>query len=238
MSHDDAVRARFAGTAPRAAEEQSARSAALAERLRRFVTLGGSERVLDVGTGVGAVAIALAPHVAEVTGVDVVPEVLDQARELARGVENVRFAEADAGRLPFPVGAFDLVTCVRTLHHVARPELVVAELARVVRPGGRILVVDQLAPPDPVAAAALERFERARDASFVRLLPEVDLRHLFEANDLVLERAQVDREPRDVERYLELAGCHGAERDTARNVAPRPYVQEVGWYLLVAPGAR
>ena len=211
---------------------QAERAAVLRERLRRLLPLSGEERALDVGTGAGAFALALAPLVREVVGVDMVPELLAEARHAAEGVENIRFVEGDATRLPFEDASFDLTTCARTLHHVRRPELVVAELVRVTRPGGRLLVVDQLAPVDPLTALALDRFERARDASHARLLPDIDLRHFFEANGLVVRHAEVDHDTRDLDRYLDLAVCEGDERERARDLAPSPYVQEVGWYVL------
>src|SRR5439155_25225785 len=142
--------------------------------------LTGEERALDVGTGAGALAIALAPLVREVVGVDLVPELLEEARK--RAPVNVELVEGDATALPYDRGSFDLVCTARTLHHVARPELVIAELDRVLRPGGTMLVVDQLAPVDPLAAIELNRFERARDPSTSRILADLDLRGLFDSN--------------------------------------------------------
>ena len=187
-----------------------------------------------MGTGAGAFALALAPLVREVIGVDLVPELLEQARK--RAPANVELVEADAVALPFDDGSFDLVVSGRTLHHVARPERVLAEAVRVLRPGGTMLIVDQLAPVDPAAAIALNRFERARDPSTTRVLADVDLRSLFEANDLVVRRAEVVREPRDLERYLDLAACGGEARERARALAPRELTHEIGWYVLRKPG--
>ncbi|MGH2935157.1 MAG: class I SAM-dependent methyltransferase, partial [Gaiellaceae bacterium] len=121
------------------------------------------------------------------------------------------------------------------LHHVPRPELVIAELARVTRPGGRILVVDQIAPVDPLAALEIDRFERARDTSHTRLLPETDLRQLFEANGLVLLRDHQETERRQLDAYLDLADCAGEKRERARSLAPHgpdAYTATLGWYLL------
>jgi ubiquinone/menaquinone biosynthesis C-methylase UbiE len=224
---------RFGRTAERLATHQDERAAALADRVRQFLVVRGDERALDVGTGAGALALALAPLVREVVAVDVVPELLEEARK--RAPENVEVLEADATALPFGPGSFDLVGTLRTLHHVARPELVIAELVRVCRPGGTLLVVDQIAPVDPLAALELNRFERARDPSTSRILADIDLRSLFDANGLVLRRSDVVRERRELESYLDLAGCEGDARADAATLAPAGYTAEVGWYLLVRP---
>jgi ubiquinone/menaquinone biosynthesis C-methylase UbiE len=168
-----------------------------------------------------------------VVGVDLVPELLAQAAR--RSPPAVEYLEADAGALPFADASFDLVCSARTLHHVARPERVLAEMNRVLRPDGTMLVVDQLAPGDPLAAIELNRFERARDASTTRVLADVDLRGLFDANGLVLRRVEIVSEERELERYLDLAGCDGAERVQARALAPADGHADIGWYVLHKP---
>jgi len=228
----DATRERFAKTAERIAALQDARAAELEQKTLQFVSPKGDERALDSGAGTGALAFALAPHVREVVGVDVVPELLEQARKRAEQLSNVSFVEGDATKLPFGYGEFDLAGTLRTLHHIARPELVIAELARVTRSRGRVLVIDQIAPVDPAAAAELNSFERARDPSHTRTLADVDLRGLFESNGLVLVRAKYERESRDVDAYLDLAGCEGEARERAKTLAPPGYAADLGWYLL------
>jgi len=226
---------RFARTADRVAANQDAAAAALAEHVREFVLPRGDERALDVGTGAGALALALAPLVREVVGVDRVPELLALARERATAFGNVELVEGDATALAFPASSFDLAATMRTLHHLARPELVLAELTRVTRPGGRVLVVDQLAHVDPLEALTVDRFERARDPSHARLLPEIDLRQLFEANGLVLLRERYDDEQRELGAYFDLAGCEGPAREAAFALAPQgreTYAARLGWYLL------
>jgi SAM-dependent methyltransferase len=228
----EAVRARYSATADRAADHADARVEELRERLRRFVHLGGDERVVDVGTGAAAVPVAIAPLVSSVVGVDIVPELLEEGRRRAAGLGNVELVEGDATKLPFDAGEFELGTCVRVLHHVRRPELAVAELTRVVRLGGRVLIVDQVAPGDPLVAIEVDRFERARDPSHQRLLPDNDIRFVLEMNGLVVERAEVRMEKRELDEYLDLAGCEGESRDRARRLAPAAdYQMEVGWYL-------
>jgi SAM-dependent methyltransferase len=194
--------------------------------------------VLDAGAGTGALALALAPLVREVVAVDLVPELLAEGRKRAGGVPNVTFVEGDIARLGLEVGYFDIAGTLRTLHHVPRPELVVAELARVVGSGDRVLIVDQVAPVDPLLAVEFDRFERARDPTHTRTLPDVDIRSLLDANGLVLRRSEITQETRDLESYLDLAGCSGSARDRARALAPPGGTVPIGWYVAVKPAPR
>jgi ubiquinone/menaquinone biosynthesis C-methylase UbiE len=215
------------------AKSQLARAKALEDRVTRFVQPQGDERALDAGSGLGALALALSSHVKEVVGLELDPERVERARALAAGRANVEFVVGDAMTMPFERASFDLSGTLRTLHHLPRPELVVAELARVTRPGGTVLVVDQLAPTDPLAAVEVDFFERARDSTHTRLLPDADLRGLFDAHRLVLVREEQRQEERDLERYLDLAGCGGENRDRARDLAPGQRLEAtIGWYLL------
>jgi ubiquinone/menaquinone biosynthesis C-methylase UbiE len=216
--------------ADRRAELQRRRASALEALLHDLLLLHGDERALDAGSGTGAFAYAVAPRVREVVAVERDPELADRAR--ADAPANVEVVVGDAEQLELESFSFDLSAALRVLHHTPRPELLVAELARVTRPGGTILVADQLAPVDPLAAFELNRFERARDPSTTRVLSDGDLRALFDANGLVLRRERVVREPRDVEAYLDLAGCEGAARERALSLAPTGYESVVGWYVL------
>jgi SAM-dependent methyltransferase len=229
----DPVRARFSATAARVAERAEREVEPVREQLVRLVAPRGDERALDVGTGAGVLALALAPLVRTVVGLDLVPELLEAARRHAPA--NATFVEGDATSLPFDDGYFDLAATRRTLHHMRRPELAIAELARVTAPGGRVVVEDQLAPADPLAAIELDRFERARDPSHTRTLADADFRGLFDANGLVLERSERATHRRELGPYLELAGCAGEDAERARALSPGgpdAYVAETSWFVL------
>jgi SAM-dependent methyltransferase len=141
--------------------------------LRMLVETGaftGSERVLDIGTGAGHTALAVAPRVAEVVGGDITEEMLEQARTLARqrSITNVRFELADACALPYPDASFDVVTNRQSAHHYPDVQRGIRETARVLRPGGRFLLIDTVSPEDAGLDTYLNCIEILRDASHVR----------------------------------------------------------------------
>jgi SAM-dependent methyltransferase len=136
------------------------------------------DRVLDVGCGSGQLAVALAPLVAHVTGIDLTPAMLDQARALQAkaGVANVEWKEGDSLRLPVVDGAFDLVISRSMFHHAANPLGTLAEMRRACSPTGRIAVLDLT--PDADKAVAFDALELLRDPSHARALPVEELRAL------------------------------------------------------------
>jgi SAM-dependent methyltransferase len=210
---------------------QEERAAALRSRVQQLLApLTGTERALDSGCGAGALAFALAPFVGSVVGIDLSAELVAAGRELAP--PNCELMVGDAGALPFAYGSFDLVGCMRVLHHAHRPEIVVSELSRVTRPGGRILLVDQLGFVDPVVSAETDRFEQARDPSHARLLPDQDIRSLLDVNDLDVLTNEIAPEQRNLEHYLDLVGLAGDERRRVSGMAPGAvYEVEIGWYV-------
>src|SRR4029434_1669463 len=101
-------------------------------------------RALDVATGTGRAALALAQDGGQVIGIDLVPAMLHVAREKAadRTLSNVVFAVANARQLPFDDGTFDVLVCLRFFHIIPHPlrRAIVVEMLRVVRPGGKLVL--------------------------------------------------------------------------------------------------
>jgi ubiquinone/menaquinone biosynthesis C-methylase UbiE len=136
--------------------------------------------VLDVACGAGHAAEIAAPHVRQVIGVDLTPELiaLGNERLTEAGVANVVLQEGNAAALPFADGSFDLVMCRSALHHMPDPRGAVAEMARVCRPGGRVVVADMVAESVEVR----DRFDevhRALDPSHAGCLVEAELAELL-----------------------------------------------------------
>jgi len=131
-----AVRRRFD---ERAAEyDQSEMHRSLADAVASFAANEHAESVLDVGTGTGLVLRAMHAAGAQqrLIGVDLSPGMLAVARA---ALPQAEFIEADAAHLPLADDSVDLVTCVTVLHLIPDPTTVVAEWARVLRPGGRAI---------------------------------------------------------------------------------------------------
>ena len=139
-----------------------------------FATPTGTERVLDIGTGAGHTALALAPRVAHVVLTDPVDAMLAAARGVFQnaGVRNAEFVTAVAERLPFPDADFDIVTTRLAAHHFDDVALAMREVARVLRPGGRFIFIDTLAPDDAQSAAFQHEVESLRDPTHRRIYTE------------------------------------------------------------------
>jgi demethylmenaquinone methyltransferase/2-methoxy-6-polyprenyl-1,4-benzoquinol methylase len=121
------------------------------------------ERVLDVATGTGLVAAALVRRYGcTVVGLDQSPEMLGAARaRLARDRDlaaRVTLLEGEAERLPFASGSFDHLTFTYLLRYVDDPAATLVELARVVRPGGRVAMLEFGVPPNPLSRAAWQLY--------------------------------------------------------------------------------
>jgi SAM-dependent methyltransferase len=127
-------------------------------------------RVLDVGSGVGATGLALAARGAAVVALDLTPAMLEAARAqaAARGLVNFETRLGDAATLPFPDASFDIVSCRVCAHHFGRARAAVGEMARVLRPGGQLLLIDSISPEDPAQDTFLNAIELLRDPSHVR----------------------------------------------------------------------
>jgi SAM-dependent methyltransferase len=170
MDQAEAIRSRFGPAAAAYAVSAVHRAGPDLDAMLRAGVRTGAERVLDLGCGAGHTALAFAARTAEVVALDLTPAMLEQARALAceRGLANLRFEVGDVAALPFPDRSFDVVTSRLSAHHYASPAAALREAARVLAPGGLLLVSDTIAPEDPAQDTFLNCFELLRDPSHVR----------------------------------------------------------------------
>ncbi|BCJ85040.1 class I SAM-dependent methyltransferase [Effusibacillus dendaii] len=138
--------------------------------------------VLDIATGGGHVAKTLAPHVQSVFSTDLTRQMLENtAAHLKPHFHNIWYMVADAESLPFLDSTFDVVTCRLAPHHFPNPDQFVREAERVLKPKGKFLLIDNVAPSDPELADFMNTFEKLRDESHVRCLSIKEWRELFQS---------------------------------------------------------
>ncbi len=187
-----------------------------------------THRLLDVATGTGFTALAFAPRVAEVVGLDVSEGMLAQARRQAQeaGVTNVRFELGAAEQLPFADASFDRVTCRVAAHHFESVPRFVGESFRVLRPGGMLLITDTSVPDGmPEADAWQNRVEWVRDRSHARNYSPAEWRVFVEAAGFTVEAVERCDEstPITLRDWMKKSGCAGeAARQVERMFAEAP----------------
>jgi ubiquinone/menaquinone biosynthesis C-methylase UbiE len=191
------------------------------DTLRRIVEMaqaGPTDTVLDVACGPGLLACAFAKVTRHVTGIDVTPKMLEQARALQRqeGLHNLTWDEGDVPPLPYGDAGFSIVSARFAFHHFLDPLDVLKEMRRVCRAGGRVVIIDSAPPRDK--ADAFNRMERLRDPSHVRALPPEELFALFAAAELPEPRARYDMMPYELEGFLRRSFPKEGDADRIRHM--------------------
>ncbi|MCU0508659.1 MAG: histidine phosphatase family protein [Anaerolineae bacterium] len=198
--------------------------AGLGEReLREMVRLAsprGSEQALDVATGTGAVALAFAPHVESVLGIDLSPAMLELAEteRATRGINNVRFSLGQIGVAPLPENAFDIITCHDLLLYVADVPALFALFGRLLRPGGRVVMDELVGSDDPVKRATLEAIMLRRDPGMVEVLSAGEIEAALRSAGFRVARAERHTVTRDLDEWLERAAADEATRGAVRQM--------------------
>ena len=128
------------------------------------------QRALDLGCGAGHLSFALAAHVGRLVALDPSPGMLAAVSRGAaeRGLTQIETRPGSAESLPYPDGSFELVCTRYSAHHWSRLKAAVGEIVRVLAPGGHVLLIDVVAPPDALSDTHLQAMELLRDASHVR----------------------------------------------------------------------
>jgi ubiquinone/menaquinone biosynthesis C-methylase UbiE len=150
-----------------------------------------------------------------VVAFDLTPEMLAKARQrcAAAGLTNVSFREGSATDLPFPDASFDAVVTRLSIHHFQAPHRPLAEMARVLKPGGALVVADVVSSEAPEESALHNAIEILRDPSHVRMLPASELAALIEDAGLSIERRTTWDETREFEEWVRIV-------DDPERVAP------------------
>jgi ubiquinone/menaquinone biosynthesis C-methylase UbiE len=167
-----------------------------------------SDKVLDVATGTGHTALALAPHVDEVIGIDIAERMLELALLLAKEqkINNVRFLSASAEQIPFPDRTFDLITSRLAPHHFGNAREFLAEVRRLLAAGGRFVIADQISRSANIRSW-VDQWERRRDPSHRTQRTPDDWRALAEAAGLQWKKDVIVDYSLDFDWWVTQAKC-------------------------------
>jgi ubiquinone/menaquinone biosynthesis C-methylase UbiE len=204
--HEQLIRSEFSRQAGAMAQATIFNDASILARICDAGRLTGRSRVLDVACGPGIVAEALARSAGEVVGCDITPAMLEQARERCdrAGLANVRFLPGRAEALPFEHASFDVVVSRSAVHHFPDPAAAFREMARVVKPAGRVITVDVQSSEAADEAALHNALEALRDPSHVRMLPGSELRRSLAAAGLEIEEAVAWTNHREFSEWMKI----------------------------------
>ena len=167
MTNTSQIKQSFGPNAEKYAASPAFASGESLSRLLEVVRPQSDWIALDIATGGGHTALALAERVSRVVAADLTPQMLIAARNMiaGRGVDTVSFCEADAQGLPVASGTFDLVTCRIAPHHFPDVGQFGRECARAARPGGTVAIIDGIGVGDGFTVRYLNAFENLRDPS-------------------------------------------------------------------------
>lgn len=196
------------------------------EEAARLLQPSLDDNLLDVACGGGHTALFFAPMVRQVVASDLTMQMLKKAQEhLAEegGVDNVIFREADAEDLPFPAGSFTLLTCRIAPHHFPDVPRALREFYRVLRRGGRMVIIDTLLPADPEIAEFYQTMEQMRDPTHIRAFNEAAWSEMILDAELILEETKIIPKVHDFQDWAKRAGLNRKE------------IQALNKYFMDAP---
>lgn len=169
-SHDDQVNQQFGPAASAYLTSATHAQGADLEKLARILNGKSTASVLDLGCGAGHVSFAVAAHAGTVTAYDLSDDMLAvvAAEASRRGLTNIETRRGIAEALPFPDGSFDYVLTRFSAHHWNDLPQAMAEMRRVLKDDGHVIVIDVIAPASPLMDTHLQSLELLRDVSHVR----------------------------------------------------------------------
>jgi ubiquinone/menaquinone biosynthesis C-methylase UbiE len=189
--------------------------------MQMLIELSGvsaSDDVLDIACGPGLVACEFALHAKHVTGIDITPQMIEQAKERQKEkhLSNLSWQVGDALPLPFPDAHFSVVLTRYSFHHFLNPAAVLAEMLRVCKPGGKVMVVDVVQPPEK--AEAYDQLEKLRDPSHIHALTSSEMADIIVATGLSNVKTARYKVEGELEKQLSASFPNPGDEDEIRRM--------------------
>lgn len=206
------VKAQFAATAARYVVSKGHASGDDLARLTELAAATEDDIALDIATGGGHTALAIAASTGRVVASDFTQKMLVTAREFisSKGMTNVAYALADAEALPFADHSFSIVTTRIAPHHFPDTRAYVHQVARVLEPGGRFLLEDSVVP-EGEAGDLLNHIEKLRDGSHVHSATEAEWLALLADAEFEVVSIELFRKEHELEQWIGRANANAAE---------------------------
>lgn len=169
--------------------------------------LNNNDRVLDVAAGTGLFSFAVSPYAGQIVAVDLTPAMIHEGRKNAaeKGIMNVLFKQGNAYDLHEERG-YDMAISRLAFHHMSKPRDVLNEMAKAVRHGGSVVVVDLVSPDDERAAENYNLYEKLRDDSHTRALTKEELISICKAEGLTEITLYETDVINDLEQWMDMTG--------------------------------
>jgi ubiquinone/menaquinone biosynthesis C-methylase UbiE len=230
----DLVREQFTRTAQVFGDYAVTSRVGEAERLARMVKAGPADLAVDLACGPGTLALRFARHVRWICGLDLTPAILERARRAAaaEGIANLEFAIGDAQSLPFPDASLDIAVTSYSVHHFSDPARTIGEMARAVRRGGRVGILDIFLPDDPAISELNTRIEKLRDASHTRTLSREEFESHFAAHGLRVLETAIEEHSRSFDHWMLVAGRKPGDSNyaEARHLMEASIPNDAAWF--------
>lgn len=167
-----------------------------------------TDSVLEVAAGTCACGRAIAPHVRNVVCLDMTSEMLAVGKAQAEREEltNMTFVSGDSVELPFPENSFDIVLSRLAFHHFPDASQPFSEMARVLKPGGKLVMIDMEAAEEPLRKTE-DEIEKLRDPSHIRNLSRREMLDLFTAQGMIVSCCEVSEIPINLQNWLDHAAA-------------------------------
>ena len=224
LSHLDRIKEEFTRQADTFAVHAVKADEKVELRFQNALGVAGDGNLLDVACGPGVVTAALAKAAKNITAFDATPAMLQKAQIRCKlaNLTNVCFQEGDAQKMPFTDAVFDGVVTRLAIHHFADPTKVIAEIYRVLKPGGRAVIIDVIVSNDTEEAALQNAIETIRDPSHVRMLSEGELFNRVKDAGFVVQKFSGWDKDREFDEWCKIANDPqriGPLRTIARTLA-------------------